>query len=551
MNGARLLLDCLKKQGVDTLFGYPGGAVIPFYDELYEYGYFNHTRTAHEQGAIHAADGYARSSKKVGVCIATSGPGATNTVTGIATAFMDSVPLVVITGQVPTTLLGKDSFQEIDITGVTMSITKHNYLVRNVDDISKIVEEAFKVATTGRPGPVLIDIPKDIFLAEYREELSDILDDYKTEEHEDDIDLTEVVKIINESKKPIIYAGGGIKIANASKELNSFANKLDSPVVNTLMGLGSIDRECELSLGLVGMHGFRENNLAVTNSDLIIAVGARFSDRVIGNSKGFAPKANIIHIDVDITEMNKNKKSQYHLVGDVKKILQNLTKDISAKDNTHWKNDIENYKSKYRIDKELFHPRNIFELLNKKLDKDVLVATDVGQHQLWTAQYFKFKNDRQFITSGGLGTMGFGLGASIGAQVANKDKQVMLVTGDGSFNMNCNELLTIAKYRLPVIIVLLNNRTLGMVRQWQDLFCDKRYAQTDNDFDINYRLLSNVYGIKGYSVDSIDKLDKVLSDCEIGKEPVLIECNIDKDFGVYPIVPPSKNIDEFIECIRV
>ena len=547
MNGAKLLLDCLKKQSVDKLFGYPGGAVIPFYDALYEYGYFNHIRTAHEQGAIHAADGYARSSGKVGVCIATSGPGATNTVTGIATAFMDSVPLVVITGQVPTTLLGRDSFQEIDITGVTMSITKHNYLVRNVDDIPKTIKEAFKIATTGRPGPVLIDIPKDIFLAEYKGDLSDTLDIDEKDEYEKDLDLTDVVNIINESKQPIIYAGGGIKIANASKELKAFASKLDTPVVNTLMGLGSIDRECELSLGLVGMHGFRENNLAVTNSDLIIAIGARFSDRVIGNSEGFAPKANIIHIDVDATEMSKNKKSQYHIVGDVKKILQQLTKYIYSKDNTNWKKDIENYKSEYRIDKELFHPRNIFKLLNKKLDKDVLVATDVGQHQLWTAQYFKFKNDRQFITSGGLGTMGFGLGASIGAQVANKDRQVMLVTGDGSFNMNCNELLTIAKYKLPVIIVLLNNRTLGMVRQWQGLFCNERYSETDNDFDMNYKSLSNVYGINGYSVDSIDKLDKALSDCNLGKEPVFIECNIDKNFGVYPIVPPGKNIDQLLE----
>lgn len=547
MNGARLLLYCLKKQGIDTLFGYPGGAVIPFYDALYEYGYFNHIRTAHEQGAIHAADGYARSSGKVGVCIATSGPGATNTVTGIATAFMDSVPLVVITGQVPTTLLGRDSFQEIDITGVTMSITKHNYLVRNVDDIPKTIKEAFKIATTGRPGPVLIDIPKDIFLAEYKGDLSDTLDIDEKDEYEKDLDLTDVVNIINESKQPIIYAGGGIKIANASKELKAFASKLDTPVVNTLMGLGSIDRECELSLGLVGMHGFRENNLAVTNSDLIIAIGARFSDRVIGNSEGFAPKANIIHIDVDATEMSKNKKSQYHIVGDVKKILQQLTKYIYSKDNTNWKKDIENYKSEYRIDKELFHPRNIFKLLNKKLDKDVLVATDVGQHQLWTAQYFKFKNDRQFITSGGLGTMGFGLGASIGAQVANKDRQVMLVTGDGSFNMNCNELLTIAKYKLPVIIVLLNNRTLGMVRQWQGLFCNERYSETDNDFDMNYKSLSNVYGINGYSVDSIDKLDKALSDCNLGKETVFIECNIDKNFGVYPIVPPGKNIDQLLE----
>jgi len=547
MNGARLLLDCLKEQSVNTLFGYPGGAVIPFYDALYEYGYFKHIRTAHEQGAIHAADGYARSSGNVGVCIATSGPGATNTVTGIATAFMDSVPLVVITGQVPTTLLGRDSFQEIDITGVTMSITKHNYLVRNVDDIPKTIKEAFKIATTGRPGPVLIDIPKDIFLAEYKGDLSDTLDIDEKDEYEKELDLTDVVNIINESKQPIIYAGGGIKIANASKELKAFASKLDTPVVNTLMGLGSIDRECELSLGLVGMHGFRENNLAVTNSDLIIAIGARFSDRVIGNSEGFAPKANIIHIDVDATEMSKNKKSQYHIVGDVKKILQQLTKYIYSKDNTNWKKDIENYKSEYRIDKELFHPRNIFKLLNKKLDKDVLVATDVGQHQLWTAQYFKFKNDRQFITSGGLGTMGFGLGASIGAQVANKDRQVMLVTGDGSFNMNCNELLTIAKYKLPVIIVLLNNRTLGMVRQWQGLFCNERYSETDNDFDMNYKSLSNVYGINGYSVDSIDKLDKALSDCNLGKEPVFIECNIDKNFGVYPIVPPGKNIDQLLE----
>ncbi|SHJ49326.1 biosynthetic-type acetolactate synthase large subunit [Tepidibacter formicigenes] len=548
MNGANLLLECLKNQGVDTLFGYPGGAVIPLYDALYNYKYFKHIRTAHEQGAIHGADGYARSTGKVGVCIATSGPGATNTVTGIATAYMDSVPLVVITGQVSTSLLGKDSFQEIDITGVTMSITKHNYLVRNVNDIPTIVNEAFEVAKTKRPGPILIDIPKDIFLAEYNkvkkytDNNQNILDINNLENN-----LDELVKIINDSKRPVIYAGGGVKIANACDELLRFAKKGDIPVVNTLMGLGTIKRDDELSLGLVGMHGFRENNLAVTNSDLVIAIGARFSDRVIGNSNGFAPNAKIIHIDIDATEMSKNKESQYHILGNLNEILKVLTDRMENKNNGEWKKQIKQFESKNEIDENLFHPKNILNRFNEKLKDDVFVVTDVGQHQMWTAQYWNFKNSRSFITSGGLGTMGFGLGAAIGAKVANMDKNVLLVTGNGSFGMNCNELSTVAKYKIPITILLLNNQTLGMVRQWQRLFCDERYSQTDLDYEIDYSALAKVYGMKGYTIKSMDELNNLLSECEFGKEPLFIECKINKDEGVYPIVPPGKSIDYLIE----
>ncbi|SHH17408.1 biosynthetic-type acetolactate synthase large subunit [Tepidibacter thalassicus] len=549
MNGANLLLECLKRQGVDTLFGYPGGAVIPLYDALYNDRHFKHIRTVHEQGAVHGADGYARSTGKVGVCIVTSGPGATNAVTGIATAYMDSVPLVVITGQVPTSLLGKDSFQEIDITGVTMSITKHNYLVRDVNDIPIIIKEAFEVAKTGRPGPVLVDIPKDIFLSEYsygKKCTDNICNIHKNISVENNLD--EIVDIINKSKRPVIYAGGGVKIANACSELLSLAKKGDIPVVNTLMGLGTIKRDDELSLGLVGMHGFRENNLAVMNSDLIIAVGTRFSDRVIGNSNGFAPNAKIIHIDIDVTEINKNKESYYYVVGNLKEILKVITYKMDDKDNENWKEEIKQFKLKSKIiDENLFHPKNILNRFNEKLNDDAFVVTDVGQHQIWTAQYWNFKGARSFITSGGLGTMGFGLGAAIGAKVANTDKSVLLVTGDGSFRMNCNELLTVAKYKIPITILLLNNQTLGMVRQWQRLFCNERYSQTDLDYEIDYSDLAKVYGIKGYTVNSMNELDDLLIKCELGKEPLFIECKINKDEGVYPIVPPGKSIDNLIE----
>ncbi|MCX7951674.1 MAG: biosynthetic-type acetolactate synthase large subunit [Clostridiales bacterium] len=546
LTGAQIVLECLKEQGVDTLFGYPGGAVIPLYDALYdELGYFTHIRTAHEQGAVHAADAYARSTGKVGVCIATSGPGATNTVTGIATAYMDSSPIVVITGQVPSNLLGKDSFQEIDITGVTIPITKNNYLVKDINNLAPTIREAFKIAKEGRPGPVLIDITKDVFLnkAEYkREEI------FKGEQVlENDVEVIKrAAYMINCSKRPIIYAGGGVKTSCAHKELVNLAKKANIPVVNTLMGLGTIDREDSLSLGLVGMHGFREANLAVANCDLLIAVGARFSDRVIGKNDEFAKMAKIIHIDIDESEFGKNIKPDVSLVGDIKEILNDLISYVDNVDRKLWFFEIESYRIKQRQDKSEFIPKNIIEAINKKFENGCFVATDVGQHQMWTAQHFKFKNMRSFITSGGLGTMGFGLGAAIGCKVANKDSDVVLITGDGSFRMNCNELSTVSKYKLPILIVLMNNKTLGMVRQWQRMFSRARYCETDITEDVDYVKLANAYGIEGYRVSKMEELQQVLDSFDKLTEPLFIECNILKDESVYPIVPPGMPINNMI-----
>jgi len=546
MNGAQVLLECLKEQGVDTIFGYPGGAVIPLYDALYDYDNFNHVRTSHEQGAIHAADGYARSTGKVGVCFATSGPGATNTITGIATAYMDSIPLVVITGQVATPLLGKDSFQEIDITGMTVSVTKHNYLVRKVEQIPEVIREAFEVANSKRPGPVLIDIPKDIFLANATYEKLETLYENKNFSL-DKLKISKGIQMINESKRPIIYAGGGVKTSQASENLEKFAQKGDIPVVNTLMGLGTIKRDNELSLGLVGMHGHRESNYAVTNSDLIIAVGARFSDRVISKISAFAPSANIIHIDIDASEIDKNVYSQLSLIGNLDEILKLLINGMKEKDNSIWKAKINKWRGEDKFDSEAFHPKNILNSLGKKLGDDIFVVTDVGQHQMWTAQTWKFSFPRSFITSGGLGTMGFGLGAAIGVKSANKDKHVLLVTGDGSFRMNCNELATVSRYNIPIIILLMNNQSLGMVRQWQKMFANERYSQTDMDDVVDYVNLAKSYGVNGYKVNNMNELGDLLNKIEFKESPIFIECNINKDENVYPIVPPGEPINNIIE----
>lgn len=491
MSGAKVILECLKKEGIDTIFGYPGGAVIPLYDALYDYSDdFKHIRTSHEQGLVHAADGYARSTNTVGVCFTTSGPGATNAITGIATAFMDSSPMVVISGQVPTSLLGKDSFQEIDITGATLSMTKHNYLVRNTKELVPTIKEAFRVANSGRKGPVLVDVPKDLFLAEmdFSGEDYDLcqIDDYMDYKSDFDLDdetniklLNEAIDIIKESKKPIIYAGGGVKSSDSEEILEKFATKIDTPVLNTLMGLGNIDRKNELSLGMVGMHGSRESNLALSNSDLVIAIGARFSDRVISKSSEFAKNAKIIHIDIDPSEISKNIESNVSLVGDVKLVLSLLIERVESKNNSNWKEEIKRFRKSEGVQTYEFHPQNILKKINEKyetLKKPTVVVTDVGQHQMWAAKYWNFKGNKSFITSAGLGTMGFGLGAAIGTKVGNVDKNVVLVTGDGSFRMNCNELATVANYNVPMLILLLNNRTLGMVRQWQKLFSNQRYS---------------------------------------------------------------------------
>ncbi|HBE9252575.1 TPA: biosynthetic-type acetolactate synthase large subunit [Clostridioides difficile] len=560
MNGAKVILECLKKEGIDTIFGYPGGAVIPLYDALYDYSDdFKHIRTSHEQGLVHAVDGYARSTNTVGVCFTTSGPGATNAITGIATAFMDSSPIVVISGQVPTSLLGKDSFQEIDITGATLSMTKHNYLVRNTKELVPTIKEAFRVANSGRKGPVLVDVPKDLFLAEmdFSGEDYDLcqIDDYMDYKSDFDLDdettiklLNEAIDIIKESKKPVIYAGGGVKSSDSEEILEKFATKIDTPVLNTLMGLGNIDRKNELSLGMVGMHGSRESNLALSNSDLVIAIGARFSDRVISKSSEFAKNAKIIHIDIDPSEISKNIESNVSLVGDVKLVLSLLIERVESKNNSNWKEEIKTFRKSEGVQTYEFHPQNILKKINEKyetLKKPTVVVTDVGQHQMWSAKYWNFKGNKSFITSAGLGTMGFGLGAAIGTKAGNVDKNVVLVTGDGSFRMNCNELATVANYNVPMLILLLNNRTLGMVRQWQKLFSNQRYSQTDINENVDYVKLVNAYNIDGYKVSNMEELGKVLDVIDFNK-PVFLQCDIDKDYDVYPIVAPNDALENLI-----
>ena len=555
LKGAQILLECLKEQESNIIFGYPGGAVIPLYDALYdEMEYFTHIRTAHEQGAVHAADGYARVTGKVGVCIVTSGPGATNTITGIATAYMDSVPMVVFTGQVSRNLLGRDSFQEIDIMGITLSITKHSYAVKDEKDLADTIRKAFEIARSGRPGPVLIDIPKDVLLS--KTEYTKVDNQNIKQETTLVIELEKIqqaAEMIQCAKRPIIYAGGGIKIGNASTTLCKFAEIGDIPVANTLMGLGTIPRDHKLSLGLIGMHGLRETNLAATNSDLIIAIGARFSDRVIGKEDEFAPKAKIIQIDIDETEIDKNKVVDLSLVGDMNTILKDLLYHMDEKCRKSWHDEIESLKVP-KLDhlkndckiENCFNHINILQCLNSKLEEDTIVTTDVGQHQMWTAQQWKFKNPRTFITSGGLGTMGFGLGAAIGSQLGDLDKRVLLVTGDGSFRMSLNELLTISKYNLPIVTVIMNNHTLGMVRQWQRMFSNGRYSQTDIGDEVNYVKLAQSYGIEGYKVASIEELKSVLEIVKNVRKPIIIDCEIDKDEGVYPIVPPGKSIQELV-----
>ena len=551
MQGANLIIECLIKESVTTMFGYPGGSVIPIYDALYDYtDQIKHIRTSHEQGAVHAADGYARTSGKTGVCVITSGPGATNAVTGIATAYMDSSPLVVISGQVGTSLLGKDTFQEIDITGVTYSITKHNFLVRSLEELPKIISQAFTIANEGRKGPVLVDIPKNLQVTEIDYNMenyipscqnSKIKDEFEIrEENETKNKLKDVANLIKESKKPVIYAGGGIKSVDQYDLLKNFAQKINTPVLNTLMGLGGIDRQDTLSLGLVGMHGSKEANLAISNSDLVISIGARFSDRVIGNKDEFAKNAKIIQIDIDSSEMSKNIPAEIELIGDLTDVLNGILEIVEPKNNSEWLSEIDTFKdTEHIIDKNAFHPKNILEAFNKKLgSENTTVVTDVGQHQMWTAQYWSFEKGRSYITSGGLGTMGFGLG---GTKLGTPQKNVLLVTGDGSFKMNCNELPTVATQDLPIVILLFNNNALGMVRQWQNLFSHKRYSETDIYDKTNYIMLANAYGIEGHKAQNLEELNQILENLTLDK-PVLIECQIDHDINVFPIVPPNDNL---------
>ena len=552
ISGSQIVIECLIEQGVDTVFGYPGGAILNIYDALYKNSNrIRHILTAHEQGASHAADGYARSTGKVGVCMATSGPGATNLVTGIATAYMDSIPLVAITCNVTQSQLGKDSFQEIDITGVTMPITKHNFIVRDVKDLADTIRKAFYIAKSDRPGPVLIDIPKDITSAvtEYESVDPSKLDfnlPSKKIPFPSEQQIENAAKLINESQKPFIYAGGGVITSEASDELFSFATKANIPVAMSLMGKAAFPNKHELSLGMIGMHGTYAANTACDNCDLLLAIGCRFSDRVIGEAAKFAKNAKILQIDIDPTEVNKMINVDDALLGDIKSILVELTAKIQKKEKTQWNSQIEEWKKivppSYNKKQDL-SPKFIFEYVNSQVKEDTIITTEVGQHQMWTAQFYDFTKPRTFLTSGGLGTMGFGTGAAIGAKFANPDKTVVHFAGDGSFSMNCNELATIEHYQLPIIIVILDNHALGNVRMWQTLFYEKRYSNTTLDFGPEWTTLASAYGIQGYHVKNEkefkDAFDKALKS---GK-PAVIDAEIFLDEMVFPMIPPGKSIE--------
>lgn len=547
-SGAKILVETLIKNNVDTIFGYPGGAVLNIYDELYSASdKIEHIVTSHEQGAAHAADGYARATGKTGVVIATSGPGATNLVTGIANAYLDSSPMVAITGNVSTGLLGKDSFQEIDIIGVTMPITKHNYIVRDIKKLSKIVDEAFELANSGRPGPVLIDIPKDIQIAEIEFEIEKSIKNKKKKSSFDSV-IQKAISIIESAKKPFIYAGGGVVISNASEELFDFAKKIDAPIGTSMMGL-SCQKDDKMYLGMTGMHGKYAASKAMSESDLIIAIGTRFSDRATGNKEKFCQGRKILHIDIDPAEIGKNVNAYVSLIGDVKEILNDLNNQISKLDNKNWKNEVENLVNQpdnhLDMDNSRLNPQMVIESVNKYASSDTVVATDVGQHQMWTAQYYKFSKPRTFMTSGGLGTMGFGLGAAIGACVGTNQKTV-LFTSDGCFHMNLNELATVVSNDLPIVVVVMNNNALGMVRQWQTIFFDKRYSNTTLDRKTDYVKLAEAFGMKGVRVENIEDLDGIVQDAFAGNEPILIDAVIDSDEKVLPMIPPNGSINEII-----
>ena len=551
LTGAEILIKSLLDEGVDTIFGYPGGAVLNIYDELYKYrNEITHILTAHEQGASHAADGYARATGKVGVCLATSGPGATNLVTGIATAYMDSIPLVAITGNVTRPLLGKDSFQEVDIAGITMPITKHNYIVKDINDLQRIVKEAFYIAKEGRPGPVLIDIPKDITAAKAKYEKIIPKEVEKRVKHITNEALETVAKLINEAENPFIYAGGGVIASAAYEELIELVEKINSPVATSLMAMSSIPYDHPLYTGMIGMHGSKASNLLVSKCDLLITLGARFSDRVISN-QNHIKNAKIIQIDVDPAEINKNVKVDSFIVGDLKMVLQKLIPLLQEKKNEAWINKMNEFKNLSNKNNNNeggeLTPEFLFKALSDLDNNNFVISTEVGQHQMWAAQYFKFKRPRTFISSGGLGTMGFGLGASIGAQMALKDKRVINIAGDGSFGMNCNELVTAAKNNLPIIVIILNNNSLGMVRQWQNFFYEGRYSSTTLNRSTDFVKLSEAFGGKGYRVYEKEELLPVLKKALEYKGPVVIDYVIHNDKKVFPMVAPGAPINEIIE----
>lgn len=549
MNGAKVLVKCLKEQGVDTIFGYPGGTILNIYDELYDEKDIRNIVTAHEQGATHAADGYARATGKVGVVLVTSGPGASNTVTGIATAYRDSVPIVVITGQVARHQLGKASFQELDITEMTRNITKKTYMVMEPERLPHIIREAFEVAREGRPGPVVVDIPKDIQQADidyYYEEVNF----EKTRPALTQNDISKIEKIVEmaaESNKPVIFAGGGVISSNAEEELRELAEKLKAPVANSLMGLGSFPGDHPLFMGMVGMHGTQCSNFAMSHCDLIIALGTRFNDRVICNKEGFAPGARVVHIDIDPSEFGKNISPEVTLCGDIKDILEEINKRVKVRNSTAWNIQITKWKHQYEnIDPHTgkLSPKVILDKLCELSENKLVVCTEVGQNQMWTAQYYKFMEPRSFITSGGLGTMGFGLGAAIGASLGNPDKRVVNIAGDGSFKMNMQELSTISKYRIPIIQIVMNNSSLGMVKQWQRLFFNNRIAYTDVTEDVHFTKLAEAFDIKSFKIKSNSEVENVLKEALALNEPILIECIVDEGSMAVPMVPLGESLDK-------
>ena len=547
LTGADIVIECLKEQGVDMVFGYPGGAILNVYDALYQHSdEIKHILTSHEQGAAHAADGYARATGKVGVCFATSGPGATNLVTGIATAYMDSIPIVAITCNVGVSLLGKDSFQEVDITGITMPITKHNYIVKDVDSLAGTIRKAFQIARSGRPGPVLIDIPKDVTAnkAEYiKEEIRPFMPDGE-QILEEEIDRA--VAMIEEAKQPYIFVGGGAVLSDASEELTEFVNKVDAPVTDSLMGKGAFPGTDERYTGMLGMHGTKTSNFGVSECDLLIVLGARFSDRVTGNTQTFAKHAKILQFDVDPAEMNKNVLITAGVTGDIREALKKVNRKLSRQSHPDWMEKIREYKQQYPMK---YHPDGltgpfVVEEIYRQTKGDALIVTEVGQHQMWAAQYYRYSRPRTFLTSGGLGTMGYGLGASLGAKMGCPEKTVVNIAGDGCFRMNMNEIATAARYQIPVIEVVINNHVLGMVRQWQNLFYGQRYSATVLNDGVDFAKLAEAMGAVGIRVTTQEEFREAFADALKSDQPVLIDCQIDSDDKVWPMVAPGAAISD-------
>lgn len=547
LTGAQIVLECLKEQGVDTVFGYPGGAILNIYDELYKQKKdFTHILTSHEQGASHAADGYARSTGKVGVCFATSGPGATNIVTGLATANMDSVPVVAITCNVGVSLLGKDSFQEVDISGVTIPITKHNFIVKNIEELADTIRRAFRIAKTGRPGPVLIDIPKDVTAATTLYEKYKPAKIIRSSEYIKEVDIQNAISMIREAKRPYILVGGGAVISDAADELKEFAEKVDAPVCDTLMGKGAFNGTAERYSGMLGMHGTKASNLGVSHCDLLIAVGTRFSDRVLGNPKTFAKNAKILQIDVDPVEINKNICVSASIIGDVKAVLTVINRRLEAQEHKEWLDTVKEYKEKYPLtyDKGRLTCPEIMEAIYDITKGEAVITTEVGQHQMWAAQFYKYDKPRKFLTSGGLGTMGYGLGASLGAKVGNPDKIVVNIAGDGCFRMNLNELATASRYNIPVIEVIINNSVLGMVRQWQDLFYEERYSYTTLQDKVDFVKVAEGLGVQAKKITDIEQFKDAFKEALNAGEPVVLDCHIDLDDKVWPMVNPGGSIED-------